>query len=119
MAETMKTHGAGTLRASDAGSDVTLAGWVGRRRDHGGVIFVDLRDATGVVQIVLNPENATASEAELRGLRTEYCISVTGIVRLRPDDMINPDLATGAIEVVCESLTILSPSEPLPFQIDD
>ena len=119
MAETMKTHGAGTLRASDAGSDVTLAGWVGRRRDHGGVIFVDLRDATGVVQIVLNPENAPASEAELRGLRTEYCISVTGIVRLRPDDMINPDLATGAIEVVCESLTILSPSEPLPFQIDD
>ena len=119
MAETMKTHGAGTLSAADAGSEVKLAGWVGRRRDHGGVVFVDLRDASGIVQVVLNPEDAPASEAELRGLRSEYCISVTGTVRLRPDDMANPDLPTGEIEVVGTSMTTLSAAEPLPFQIDD
>ncbi len=119
MAETMKDRGAGTLRAEDAGQRVRLAGWVGRRRDHGGVIFVDLRDASGIVQVVLNPENAPAPEAELKGLRSEYCIAVSGTVRLRPDDMKNPDLATGAVEVVGEELTVLSPSEPLPFQIDD
>ncbi len=119
MAETMKTHGAGTLRAADAGSEVRLAGWVGRRRDHGGVVFVDLRDASGVVQVVLNPEDAPASEADLRGLRNEYCISVTGTVRLRPGDMANPDLPTGEVEVVGTSMTTLSAAEPLPFQIDD
>jgi len=115
----MKDQGAGTLSAEDAGRRVRLAGWVGRRRDHGGVIFVDLRDATGVVQVVLNPENAPAAEGELRGLRSEYCIAVEGVVRLRPEDMVNAALATGAVEVVAETMTTLSPSEALPFQIDD
>ena len=119
MAETMKDRGAGTLRPEDAGTTVRLAGWVGRRRDHGGVIFVDLRDATGVVQVVINPENHPAPDAELKGLRSEYCLAINGTVRPRPDDMTNPDLATGAVEVVADSLTTLSPSEPLPFQIDD
>ncbi|MEA2022902.1 MAG: aspartate--tRNA ligase [Actinomycetota bacterium] len=119
MAQTMKTHGAGTLRAADVGSDVTLAGWVGRRRDHGGVIFVDLRDASGIVQIVLNPEEAPASEEELSSLRMEFCISITGTVRLRPGDMANPDLPTGDVEVAVDAMTVLSPSETLPFQIDD
>ncbi|MEA3503216.1 MAG: aspartate--tRNA ligase, partial [Actinomycetota bacterium] len=119
MAETMKTHGAGTLRASDVGSQVALAGWVGRRRDHGGVIFVDLRDASGIVQVVLNPEDAPASEQELSGLRMEFCISIAGTVRLRPGDMANSELPTGEIEVVAVSMTVLSPSQTLPFQIDD
>ena len=119
MAETMKTNGAGTLRASDVGLEVTLAGWVGRRRDHGGVVFVDLRDASGIVQVVLNPDDAPASEQELSGLRMEFCISIAGTVRLRPGDMANPDLPTGEVEVVANRMTVLSPSETLPFQIDD
>ncbi len=119
MARTMKTHGAGTLRAADVGSEVTLAGWVGRRRDHGGVIFVDLRDASGIVQVVLNPEEAPASEQELSSLRMEFCISITGTVRLRPGDMANPDLPTGDVEVAVDAMTVLSPSETLPFQIND
>ncbi len=119
MAQRMKTHSAGTLRATDVGSVVSLAGWVGRRRDHGGVIFVDLRDASGIVQVVLNPDDAPASEQELSGLRMEFCISVTGMVRLRPGDMANPDLPTGEVEVVADAMTVLSPSETLPFQIDD
>ena len=104
MAETMKTHGAGTLRAADVGTEVTLAGWVGRRRDHGGVIFVDLRDASGIVQVVLNPDDAPASDQDLSSLRMEYCISVTGTVRPRPDDMANPELPTGEIEVVADKV---------------
>jgi aspartyl-tRNA synthetase len=119
MAETMKTHGAGTLRATDVGVEVTLAGWVGRRRDHGGVIFVDLRDASGIVQVVLNPDDAPASEQDLSSLRMEFCISIAGSVRLRPADMANPDLPTGEVEVVAHEMNVLSPSETLPFQIDD
>ncbi len=119
MAQTMKTHGAGTLRADNTGSEVTLAGWIGRRRDHGGVIFLDLRDASGIVQVVLNPDDAPASEQELSSLRMEFCISITGTVRLRPPDMANADLPTGEIEVAARSMTVLSPSETLPFQIDD
>lgn len=119
MAETMKTHGAGTLRATDIGSEVTLAGWVGRRRDHGGVIFVDLRDASGIVQVVLNPDDAPATEQELNSLRMEFCISIAGTVRPRPGDMANRELSTGEIEVVANQMSVLSPSETLPFQIDD
>jgi aspartyl-tRNA synthetase len=119
MAQTMRTHDAGTLRAADVGSEVTLAGWVGRRRDHGGVIFVDLRDASGIVQVVLNPDDAPASEQELNSLRMEFCISVSGTVRLRPGDMANPNLPTGEVEVVAAEMAVLSPSETLPFQIDD
>ncbi|MFB3050180.1 MAG: OB-fold nucleic acid binding domain-containing protein, partial [Acidimicrobiia bacterium] len=86
----MKTHGAGALRGDDAGIEVMLAGWVTRRRDHGGVIFIDLRDSTGLVQVVLNPEDAPAYEETLRGLRLEYCVSLTGTVRARPEGTVNP-----------------------------
>ena len=119
MADTLKNRAAGTLTADDAGDSVILAGWVARRRDHGGVIFVDLRDQSGVVQVVLNPESAPASASDLQGLRTEFCISVEGVVRLRPADMANPELPTGEIEVAASTMVVLSPSEALPFQIDD
>jgi len=119
MADTLKNRAAGTLTADDAGDSVILAGWVARRRDHGGVVFVDLRDQSGVVQVVLNPESAPASASDLQGLRTEFCISVEGVVRLRPADMANPELPTGEIEVAASAMVVLSPSEALPFQIDD
>lgn len=108
---TYRTHKAGALRAEHAGQTVTLSGWVARRRDHGGVIFVDLRDASGYVQVVLREEVG-------HNLRAEYCIRVTGEVRNRPDGNENPELPTGAIEVVAEDLTVLSESAPLPFPID-
>jgi len=115
----MKTVGAGELRSEHVGDTVMLAGWVGRRRDHGGVIFVDLRDSSGIVQVVLNPEDAPASEETLHGLRTEYCVQVVGTVRPRPEGTTNDDLPTGAVEVAAEGLGVLSPSNPLPFQLDD
>ena len=108
----IRSHDAGSLRASDAGTTVTLAGWVARRRDHGGVIFVDLRDASGVVQVVFREEDAHA-------LRNEFCILVTGEVTARPAGNENPDLATGAIEIVAGHLTVLSEAAPLPLPVDD
>ncbi len=112
------TH-AGDLGAADAGREVRLAGWVSRRRDHGGVIFVDLRDASGIVQIVLNPEDAPAPDDVLHGLRLEYCVTVSGTVRPRPEGTVNPDLPTGEIEVAVTLLQVLSAAQPLPFQLDD
>ncbi|MEV4349592.1 aspartate--tRNA ligase [Actinoplanes sp. NPDC049596] len=108
----IRTHNAGTLRASDAGTTVTLAGWVARRRDHGGVIFVDLRDASGVVQVVFREEDAHA-------LRNEFCVLVVGEVSARPEGNANPELATGEIEVVATELTVLSEAAPLPLPVDD
>jgi aspartyl-tRNA synthetase len=109
----IRTHDAGTLRAEHVGQTVTLAGWVARRRDHGGVAFLDLRDASGVVQVVVrDPEVA-------HPLRAEYCLAVTGVVRARPEGNANPELATGEVEVVTDELTVLSASAPLPFPIDD
>jgi aspartyl-tRNA synthetase len=113
----MRSHGAGTLRAEHAGTSVTLAGWVARRRDHGGVAFVDLRDASGVVQVVVRDEMLAASGAH--DLRNEYCIQVRGEVAPRPEGNANPELPTGEIEVVTAELTVLSPSAPLPFPIDE
>ena len=117
--EPLKTRGAGSLGEDDAGRSVSLAGWVARRRDHGGVIFIDLRDASGVAQVVLNPEDAPAPDDTLRGLRGEYCVSVRGNVRRRPEGTVNPEMPTGAVEVAATELSVLSPSAPLPFQIDD
>jgi len=113
----MRTHDAGTLRAEHAGSTVTLAGWVARRRDHGGVAFLDLRDASGLVQVVVRDEMLAASGAH--DLRNEYCILITGSVELRPEGNANAELPTGAVEVVAAALEVLSPSAPLPFQIDE
>jgi aspartyl-tRNA synthetase len=108
----IRTHDAGSLRASDAGTTVTLAGWVARRRDHGGVIFVDLRDASGVVQVVFREEDAHA-------LRNEFCVKVVGEVTTRPAGNENPDLPTGAVEVTATELTVLSEAAPLPLPVDD
>ena len=113
----IRTHGAGTLRATDAGQSVTLAGWVARRRDHGGVAFIDLRDASGIVQVVIRDEILAASGAH--DLRNEYCVAVSGRVESRPEGNANPDLPTGDVEVVADSIEVLNPAAPLPFQIDE
>ncbi len=109
----IRTHQAGDLRATDAGESVTLAGWVAGRRDHGGVEFIDLRDASGIVQVVIH-DTETA-----RSLRDEFCVRIDGVVRSRPEGNDNPDLPTGAIEVEASDVTVLSPSAPIPFPIDD
>jgi aspartyl-tRNA synthetase len=111
-----RTHLAGTLSAADVDQQVTLAGWVARRRDHGGVEFVDLRDASGVVQVVFRDSEAAKAAHELRN---EFCVSVTGTVNRRPEGNENPELPTGQIEINATGLEVLSESAPLPFQIDD
>jgi len=109
----IRTHDAGTLRASDAPREVVLAGWVARRRDHGGVAFLDLRDASGSVQVVVR-DTDVANE-----LRSEYCVKVVGEVVTRPPGNENPELATGAVEVIAQEVEILSTAEALPFPIDE
>ena len=112
----LRTHDAGTLRAADAGNTVTLTGWVARRRDHGGVAFLDLRDASGIVQVVARDEVLTGAA---HGLRNEYCIKVIGTVTPRDEKDINPDLPTGQVDVVADEIEVLSAAAPLPFQIDE
>ncbi len=112
MHRMLRTHGAGTLRKSDVGTTVELAGWVSRRRDHGGVAFIDLRDATGSVQVVIRDEKIAGA------LRAEWCIRIVGEVLERPSGNENTSLATGDIEVMGDEITILSESAPLPFPID-
>jgi aspartyl-tRNA synthetase len=108
----LRTHDAGSLRASHAGQTVSLAGWVARRRDHGGVAFIDLRDATGSVQVVIRDEALAGS------LRAEWCLQITGEVVLRPDGNANSTLPTGAIEVMGDNIKVLSESAALPFPVD-
>lgn len=112
----LRSHAAGSLRSADAGQKVTLAGWVARRRDHGGVIFIDLRDASGVSQVVFREPDVL--EAAHR-LRAEFCIAVDGIIEVRPQGNTNPEIPTGEIEVNATSLTVLGESAPLPFQLDE
>ncbi len=109
----IRTREAGSLRASDAGSTVTLAGWVARRRDHGGVTFIDLRDGSGVVQVVVRESES------VHDLRNEYCVAATGTVRERPEGNANPDLPTGEVEVVVDTVEVLSEAAPLPFPTDE
>jgi aspartyl-tRNA synthetase len=109
----IRTHDAGTLTAADEGTRVTLAGWVARRRDHGGVAFIDLREASGVAQIVIR------DEAVAHSLRSEYCLEVTGTVQRRPEGNANAAIASGEIEVIAEDVVVLNPSAVLPFPIDD
>ena len=108
----LRTRTAGSLRASDIGQVVTLTGWVDRRRDHGGVAFIDLRDASGIAQVVIREEVA-------HDLRAEYVLAVTGEVSARPEGNANPNLPTGEIEVVVSDVEILNASAPLPFQVSD
>ena len=113
----LRTHHAGELRAANVGQEVVLAGWVAKRRDHGGVAFIDLRDASGIAQVVVRDEVLASSGAH--DLRNEFCIKVTGVVEIRPEGNANPDLPTGDIEVAISELEVLNPSAPLPFQIDE
>lgn len=115
----LRDAAAGTLRPSHAGREVRLAGWVNARRDHGGVFFLDLRDASGVVQVVVDPTTAPQAAETVRAVRDEYCVAVAGAVRLRPVGITNPELPTGEVEVAATEVRILSPADPLPFQIDD
>ncbi|MDT0164793.1 aspartate--tRNA ligase [Actinotalea sp. AC32] len=107
----LRTHTAGSLRAEHIGQTVTLTGWVDRRRDHGGVAFIDLRDASGIAQVVIR------DEAVAHGLRNEYVLQVTGPVGRRPEGNENSNLATGEVEVTAESVTVLNEAAPLPFQV--
>jgi len=114
----MRTHYCGHVNETLIGSTVTVAGWVHRRRDHGGVIFVDLRDREGLVQIVCDPDAAEVF-AEAEKLRNEFVVSITGLVRARPEGTTNANLASGKIEMLARRIELLNRSEPLPFQLDE
>ena len=114
----MRTHYCGQVDSSLSGQTVTVAGWAQRRRDHGGVIFVDLRDREGLLQVVFDPDRATVF-AQAERVRNEFVLKVTGVVRARPPGTANVNLKSGQIEVLCQDLEILNRSEPLPFQLDE
>lgn len=111
----MRTHHAASIGEAQIGESVTVAGWIQRRRDHGGIAFLDIRDASGIIQVVADP----AVQPEVGDLRMEFCISVTGTVRRRPEGTENPEMPTGAVEIGADEITVLSRSEALPFMIDD
>ncbi|MBP5187575.1 MAG: aspartate--tRNA ligase, partial [Fibrobacterales bacterium] len=114
-----RTHHCSQLRKEDSGKTVTLAGWIDRRRDHGGIIFIDLRDKHGITQVVFNPDHDAALHAQADALRNEWVVSVVGKVRPRPDDMVNPNRETGEIEVLADGLTVLNKSETSPLVMND
>ena len=122
MAESIRgwrrTHTCEDLRIGDVGKKVILMGWVARRRDHGGVIFVDLRDRWGITQVVFNPQRDEEIHRKAEGLRNEYVIAVQGQVEPRPEGMANPNLTTGEIDIACDELRILNASHPTPFPIE-
>ncbi|NEO48825.1 MAG: aspartate--tRNA ligase, partial [Moorea sp. SIO4A3] len=114
----MRTHYCGELRNQHIGETVTLCGWVSKRRDHGGVIFLDLRDIRGVVQIVSDPERTPDSYQDADHLRNEYVVNVTGRVTKRPDESLNPKLPTGEVEIYADSIELLNKvRKQLPFQV--
>jgi len=115
----MKTHNCGDLRVTHAGERVVLAGWVHRRRDHGGLIFVDLRDRSGIVQVVFNPATSPTAHAIADQVRVEYVMKLSGVVQKRPTGLVNPKLATGEIEVIAEQAEILNPAKTPPFYINE
>jgi aspartyl-tRNA synthetase len=114
-----KTHTCGELKASHAGQEVILAGWVHRRRDHGGVIFLDLRDRFGLVQVVINPDLPTDTLAKVAEVRAEWVLQITGLVSKRPEGMINPKMPTGEIEVLASEVKVLNSAKALPFVLND
>ncbi len=116
---TRRTHFCSQLGSQDIGSTVVLMGWVQHRRDHGGVIFVDLRDRHGITQVVFNPEISPLVHEKAQEIRNEYVLAVQGKVTARPEDMVNPNMATGTIEVMADSLTIFSRAKTPAFQIED
>jgi aspartyl-tRNA synthetase len=115
----LRTHNCGEVRAEHVGETLTLAGWVNRRRDHGGVTFIDLRDRSGVVQVVANPETSPEAHALVVDARSEWVLQIEGMVRLRPEGMQNPELPTGEIEVEVQSIKILNPARTPPFSINE
>ena len=112
-----KTHTCGELRANHIGQQVTLAGWVHRRRDHGGVIFLDLRDRYGIIQITINPDLSKETLEHVANVRMEWVLQVTGAVHKRPTGMENPKMQTGAIEIIAQSIEVLNPAKTLPFMV--
>src|SRR5712692_10095192 len=114
----MRTHYCSELSAALVGRSVTLCGWAHRRRDHGGVIFIDMRDRGGLAQVVCHPERAEAFRSAER-IRNEYVLRVTGKVRRRPEGTVNPGLASGEVEVLVQDMEILNSSATPPFQLDD
>ncbi|OGP71845.1 MAG: aspartate--tRNA ligase [Deltaproteobacteria bacterium RBG_13_58_19] len=119
LAGLKRTHSCGVLRAADAGAEVVLMGWVQRRRDHGGLIFVDLRDREGLTQVVFNPEVNPEVHNKAGILRDEHVIAVRGLVNLRPPEMINPQLPTGEMEILVEELRLLNTAKTPPFELED
>ena len=115
----LKTINCGDLRTEHIGQEVTLAGWVHRRRDHGSLIFIDLRDREGVAQVVINPETAPDAHGTAERLRNEWVAQVTGRVERRPDGTENPSLATGEIEVQVSALNVLNSSKTPPFYVNE
>jgi aspartyl-tRNA synthetase len=119
LPEHKRTLYCGQVRAEHVGKEVVLCGWVHRRRDHGGLVFVDLRDREGLIQVVFNPGESKESHAKADGLRVEYVLSVRGTVRRRPKGTENPSLPTGEVEVAAASLAILNESKPIPFALEE
>ncbi|MEE8389562.1 MAG: aspartate--tRNA ligase [Anaerolineae bacterium] len=115
----LKTHNCGELRTTHIGQEITLAGWVNRWRDHGGLAFIDLRDRSGIVQVVTNPNGSPDAHATLQQARSEYVLQIKGIVRARPEGLANPDIPTGEIEVVAHEVKVLNPAKTPPFYIYD
>ena len=113
----MRTHRPGELRADDVGTRATVCGWVAHRRDHGGVVFLDLRDATGLLQVVVDPAHEGLDA--VRRVRSEWVLRITGAVRPRPEGTVNATMPTGEIELAADALEILSEAEPPPFPLDD
>src|ERR1700693_2035281 len=114
-----RTDYCGNLRAKDAGREVALWGWVATRRDHGGLVFIDLRDRAGICQLVLNPERAPEAHAAAHEIRNEFVLRAEGEVAARAPEAVNPDLPSGAIELQVDTLEIVSRCPPLPFQLDE
>src|SRR5512135_1239811 len=115
----MRDKECGELRESDIGSVVNLAGWVFRRRDHGGLIFVDLRDRSGIVQVVFSPDVSAEAHQLAHSLRSEFVISVQGELRSRPEGTVNDDIATGKVELYADRLVVLNEAAALPFMLED
>ena len=114
-----KSHTCGELRSAHVGQTITLAGWAHRRRDHGGVVFIDLRDRFGLVQVVFNPNLSEETLALVTNIRTEWVLQVSGTVQKRPEGMVNPKMPTGEIEVIASDIKVLNPAKPLPFVLSD
>src|SRR5512143_2358335 len=119
LGDWQRTFYCGVPRAADIGREVTVMGWVHSRRDHGGVVFVDLRDRTGILQVVFNPERSPVAHEHACDLRSEYVMAVRGVIHARTPETVNPNLDTGGVEVMASELRILNEAQTPPFAIED